>query len=177
MGKSRYHHGNVREHLVQAALEALTTLPPEALSLRGLARSIGVSATATYRHFPGKSDLLHELAMIGCTMLSIQLAQSGGRLSDLGKSYIGFAVNHPNLFSLMHCAGFPARNGMGDCAAQVRLVTKADDESDPADDRPALAAWALARGLAALTLAGQLSIADAEAILCSYATNFDSGAP
>ena len=60
-----YHHGDLRSALIQAGLTVLAGSDAEHLSLRELARSVGVSPTAVYRHFPDKNALLAALAESG----------------------------------------------------------------------------------------------------------------
>jgi AcrR family transcriptional regulator len=64
-----YHHGNLRAELLDTALQRLHEEGVEALSLRALARSVGVSQTAPYRHFSDKNDLLAALATRGQTSI------------------------------------------------------------------------------------------------------------
>ena len=63
--EGRYHHGDLRSALVEEGLAQLDTKAPEAVSLREIARNVGVSATAVYRHFPDKDALLAALCDVG----------------------------------------------------------------------------------------------------------------
>src|ERR1700759_4947056 len=65
MSRRPYHHGDLREALISAAMSAVETGGPEALSLRDLAQSLGVSSAAPYRHFPDRKALLDEVAARG----------------------------------------------------------------------------------------------------------------
>ncbi|MDF1821623.1 MAG: TetR/AcrR family transcriptional regulator [Alcanivoracaceae bacterium] len=105
-----YHHGNLRDALVQAALEALERDGPAALSLRNLARAVGVSPTAVYRHFANKDDLMATIATEGFEGLSAEMQRRLGsepdadalrRLMILGEGYSGYAMSHPAHYRLM----------------------------------------------------------------------------
>lgn len=67
--KSSYHHGDLRAALVDAGMALLATRDADDLSLREVARQVGVSATAVYRHFPDKAALMAALAAAGLDML------------------------------------------------------------------------------------------------------------
>jgi AcrR family transcriptional regulator len=108
IGKS-YHHGNLRTELLEAAEAQLAEAGAEALSLRALARKVGVSQTAPYRHFQDKSDLLGALATRGYTKLLQQLELARLRAGDdpvpqlyaFAHSYVTYAVNNRDVFKLM----------------------------------------------------------------------------
>jgi AcrR family transcriptional regulator len=105
----RYHHGNLRAELLDTALRQVAEVGVEALSLRALARSIGVSQTAPYRHFADKNDLLAALATRGYQQLLAVLRSAGDaagdcpreRLIAFAHAYVDYAANHPDLFKLM----------------------------------------------------------------------------
>jgi AcrR family transcriptional regulator len=61
----RYHHGDLRSALIEEGLAQLDVKAPDAVSLREIARNVGVSATAVYRHFPDKAALLNALCSVG----------------------------------------------------------------------------------------------------------------
>ena len=105
-----YHHGNLRDALVSAALGALEQDGPEALALRGLARTVGVSPTAVYRHFANKDDLMAAIATEGFEGLSAEMtrrltqepdADALRRLMILGEGYSSYAMTHPAHYRLM----------------------------------------------------------------------------
>lgn len=106
--KANYHHGNVREELLNAGLVHLENNDAESLSFREMARQIGVSANAVYRHFESKDSFLAALAAKGFQLLqegqnqAIQKADTQIQaLKIFGLTYIDFAKNHRNLFALM----------------------------------------------------------------------------
>jgi AcrR family transcriptional regulator len=104
-----YHHGELRETLMEAALASIAAHGTEKLSLRALAREAGVSATAPYRHFPSKQSLLAALAEEGFRELRARFdivaaaphSDLESRLLALGMVYIEFALEHPTTFELM----------------------------------------------------------------------------
>ncbi len=160
-----YHHGDLRAALVAAGLRALENTDIADISLRGLAREVGVSATAVYRHFPDKRALLEAMAQDGLAQLG-QLQQRAAMdagdqaFSATGRAYVRFALANPGLFRLVftHCQmrgdGLPE----GNLAADMLLGNAAKfTGGDPAAARRfAVQAWALVHGLAMLMLDGQL---------------------
>src|SRR5690554_7435538 len=77
-----YHHGNLREELLHKAISIIREKGVEKLSLRALARDVGVSQTAPYRHFTDKNELLAELATLALEELANEFLAS----ITLGKS-------------------------------------------------------------------------------------------
>ncbi|MEI9999421.1 MAG: TetR/AcrR family transcriptional regulator [Verrucomicrobiota bacterium] len=104
-----YHHGHLREALLRAAEAALEARGASALSLRELSRELGVSHASPQRHFAGKQALLDALALRGFERLDAALGRAvkgrergfKARLTTLARAYVGFALRHPALFSLM----------------------------------------------------------------------------
>lgn len=161
--ESAYHHGSLRSALIDAGLAALEGTSGLDLSLRELAREVGVSPAAVYRHFPNKDALLGALAREGIRMLGAAQRsaydKAGGGVAgfaETGRAYVRFALAHPALFRLAFAHGKP--------------IEKADGAPDPAADllhsstleltggdaaaarRLAMQAWAIAHGLAMLML-------------------------
>lgn len=106
--KSNYHHGNVREELLNAGLVHLENNDVESLSFREMARKIGVSANAVYRHFENKDSFLAALAAKGFQRLQEEQSQTLQGASSptealklFGLAYINFAKSNRNLFGLM----------------------------------------------------------------------------
>ena len=105
----RYHHGNLREALLDTAIEQLHEGGVENLSLRALARTVGVSQTAPYRHFEDKSELLAAMATNGYRNLLHALRETGDAAGDCPReqlfafahAYVDYAANNPQLFKLM----------------------------------------------------------------------------
>lgn len=170
--RQSYHHGNLRQALVEAALEQLERSPAE-LSLRQLARSVGVTVNAAYRHFADKDALLAAVAAAGFRRFSAQQSAAAAGLSDadaalqaLGHAYVQFARAHPALFRLMFARREPKpvpsqeleqagqeafRALVAAVAAALRLAPE-----DPRTLTAAIQAWALVHGLSHLLLERQL---------------------
>lgn len=108
-GQKTYHHGNLRAALLDNAIQQLHEVGVEDLSLRALARAIGVSQTAPYRHFSDKGELLAAMATHGYRDLLAALLAAGAasvncpreRLRAFAHAYIDYAAAHPQLFKLM----------------------------------------------------------------------------
>ncbi len=107
-GRKSYHHGNLRETLVQSALEILQEGTLADLSLRALARKAGVSQTAPYRHFEDKEALIAALKQDGLKKLGDGMQVLMGtvkdplvRLQKLGMRYVEFADKYPAHFKIM----------------------------------------------------------------------------
>lgn len=103
-----YHHGNLKQALLDKALAQLKEVGPDKLSLRALARDIGVSQTAPYRHFSDKTDLLACLAAEGFRRLRDAtlrvIKEHDGALQQLhasGRAYVLFARQNADLYRLM----------------------------------------------------------------------------
>ena len=103
-----YHHGNLREALLEAATDLLVKEGPQKLSLRAAARQAGVSQSAPYRHFSAKEELLSAVGQRGFKSLREQMLQDLEGVSDhrtrlhvVGGAYVDFARNNPHLFRLM----------------------------------------------------------------------------
>jgi AcrR family transcriptional regulator len=158
-----YHHGDLRAALVEAGLLALETTEFTDLSLRQLARDVGVSATAVYRHFPDKQALLSALAQAGVEQLGRYQAEAIAARDPAvdaftanGRAYVRFALAHPGLFRtiFVHAEAVGARI-FGDNSA-ARILTQQTTElagGDPKQaERLAIQAWAQVHGLAMLML-------------------------
>ncbi len=105
MAKAPYHHGALREALLEAAEKLLREEGLSALTLRAIARAAGVSHGAPAHHFEDLSALLSELAAVGFRRLVDQLAaarETRGKVSfPLPKAYLSFAMANRELFALM----------------------------------------------------------------------------
>jgi len=104
--KRPYHHGKLKEALLERAAVVLRESGSEELSLRDLAKSVGVSPNAPYRHFTDKNHLLAILAAGGFDDLTTRLAAVGSegpgkRLRTAADRYFAFAAEHPGLYQLM----------------------------------------------------------------------------
>lgn len=161
-----YHHGALRRALLDAALTAIAAEGPTALSLRALARQIGVSHAALAHHFADKAGLLTAVAAEGFALLAAELRaaeERTGSYREMGVAYVQFAVTHPAHFAVMFR---PELYHAADPAVVTARTATADLLYGPAgrlSDNPALnaleagvAAWALVHGVATLYLGGTL---------------------
>lgn len=105
--KDNYHHGNLKDALVMAARTQVAAEGAASLNLRALARELGVTHPAVYRHFKDKDALLEAVAQRGFEALANELHASGGgeglekRLSALTRAYLDFAMANPELLRVM----------------------------------------------------------------------------
>lgn len=103
----KYHHGDVPRALMEAALTSIRENGVERLSLRALARDIGISQTAPYRHFKDKTHLLVKLAAEGFYELASRKLTKKGKpyseqnLIEVGIAYVEFAREYPEQYKLM----------------------------------------------------------------------------
>jgi AcrR family transcriptional regulator len=173
--RSSYHHGDLRNALIEAALAQIAIDGARALSLREVARAAGVSHTASYRHFPSKESLLAAIAEQGFVMLSDAIgaavqAHAGDPLAALqasGVAYVEFGVQYPHHLQIMFgglIGDHADHPGLKQAAegAYERLreaVSKAQRSGHvrTGDERIiALASWAQVHGLALLIAGGQI---------------------
>src|ERR1041384_4118115 len=101
----RYHHGDLRRALVEAARRLLESEGPSALSLRAVAREAGVSPAAPYHHFKDKAELLDAVAQEGWDLLNVQMREAKDKaetvraqMNALGVAYVCFARENPALY-------------------------------------------------------------------------------
>ena len=106
--RNNYHHGDLAQQIIDLAIREIGESGTEKLSLRSIAREVGVSQTAPYRHFPTKKCLLAAIATQGFNQLKDQLTQEVDAASDLedafiriGVAYVGFARSHATEYHLM----------------------------------------------------------------------------
>lgn len=155
-----YHHGDLRRAVLDAAIEAITTSGPGALSLRDLARRAGVSHAAPAHHFKDKAGLLTALAVEGHELLAASLieATDGDLLRELGVRYVRFALEHPAHFEVMFRPDLhhPDAPELLVAKERTRDLLRGGVVALPAERRgedaglATLAAWSLAHGFATL---------------------------
>lgn len=162
-----YHHGDLRNSLLDEGISLVESEGLDALTLREVARRVGVSPTAVYRHFPDKRALLAALAQTGLIRLgdaqkAAAIAAGGGRagFTATGRAYVRFALDNPGLFRLAftHAETVHPAAGSGDeASAMLRANALSLSHGDPDKARQlALRAWAVAHGLAMLMLDGRV---------------------
>ena len=106
-----YHHGSLEQALVDTALAVVRELGIDALSMRDLARTIDVSPSATYRHFPSRDHLVMRVSQCSREALAHELISASSRIvgsntkrrsverfEAIGRAYVQFAVSNPNVF-------------------------------------------------------------------------------
>ncbi len=180
-----YHHGSLKEDLLAAAARVVAERGPSGLSLRELARDLGVTHTAPRHHFGDKQGVLTALAAQGHRLLAGRLSSAGSDFLEAGVAYVRFALDHPGHFAVMFrpdlvnddsdelkqarsrtrsvlLAGAEAYASSGG-AASGRLKNAPSGGTStgapPLADMPpfALLAWSAAHGMASLALSGALS--------------------
>ncbi len=173
MGKRGYHHGNLRQELVDAALALIEEKGPAGFTLSEAAKRAGVTPAAVYRHFDGREELLVECALQGHAIFAdlMEFAYSDGQPSALaafeatGRAYLAFARKHPGHYMAMFEAGLPrqATPALDRAVARSRRVmdraAEALSERMPPERRPPPAmfsahVWAMSHGVVELFARG-----------------------
>ena len=169
-----YHHGNLKEALLQAALDLIAQKGAAGFTFADAARMAGVSPAAPYRHFRDRDELLSSIAQRGFEQFEAQLAAAwdDGRpdtvtaFERVGKAYLAFARTEPAFYSAMFESGVAADSTAGLLAAGERAfgVIRAAAErlgalAPPNVPRPpalmmALHIWSMSHGVASLFARG-----------------------
>lgn len=157
-GGRGYHHGDLRNGLLEAARTILEEESLAALTLRAVARKAGVSHAAPYRHFPNHEALLVELSVEGFDELRTAIAEAAKaqgveseKIANIGAAYMRFVAQRPALARLMFGGQLPNRDQF------PALGLKADSIGEEIgaalhDSALGLAVWASVHGLAMLVL-------------------------
>jgi len=167
--KRGYHHGNLRQALVEAALQLIEAKGPTGFTLSEAAKEAGVTPAAVYRHFEGREDLIAEAARQGYEIFAdlMQYAYETGQPSALaafeatGRAYLAFARKYPGHYIAMFESGISVNRTpeLATVAARARAVleTAASDLSQhiPAEKRPPASMfsahiWAMSHGVVEL---------------------------
>jgi AcrR family transcriptional regulator len=171
-----YYDGDLRRDLLDTALELVAQEGPSAVSLRSLARRLGVSHAAPANHFPDKASLFTAIAIEGFTLLAAAIEDGARRLGPgatasqrfraAGQAYTSFALAHPAHFAVMWRRDLlhqddPELVAAGDRTFELLLGSVHDIQSEgwaPGRDPQTVAylAWSVVHGLAALWLGGSL---------------------
>lgn len=173
MTKRGYHHGNLRQALVEAALELIAEKGPQGFTLSEAAKAADVTPAAVYRHFAGRDDLLAEVARQGFEIFAalMDYAFDNGRPTALaafeatGRAYLAFARKYPGHYMAMFESGLSpqAWPDLAPVAARARAVLEraADGLSQhlPATRRPpgsmvSAHIWAMSHGVVELYMRG-----------------------
>ena len=168
-GPRGYHHGNLKETLIRAALELIAQKGPAGFTFAEAARWAGVSPAAPYRHFRDRDELLADVARRGFELFEAALSKSWeeGRpdpftaFDRMGKAYLAFARSEPAYYSAMFEAGIsedanPELRHAGERAfAVLRSATEKLLSTMPGPNRPpalmvSLHIWAMSHGVASL---------------------------
>lgn len=185
MASASYHHGNLRQALLEHAVELARSGGPDAVVLRDVQRAAGVSNSAAYRHYADRQALLTAVQIYAMTLLGEAMSESLAavtnrgprdrralaRLRATGQAYVEFALAEPGLFRTAFAPGGmrhtdaavpPERHPFRILSCCIDdLVTAgvlAPDRRDGLDE----AAWAAVHGLAVLFLDGPLAAADSD---------------
>jgi AcrR family transcriptional regulator len=171
-----YYDGDLRRDLIDTGLELIAREGPSAVSLRSLARRLGVSHAAPANHFPDKATLFTAIAVEGFQLLAAAIedavrqlgpdATASQRMGAAGRAYTSFAVNHRAHFEVMWQRDLlhqddPELAAAGDATFALLLggVHDAQAEGWATGTDPhtvAYLAWSVVHGLAALWLGGSL---------------------
>jgi len=172
-GRRGYHHGNLREALIQAALDLIAKKGPAGFTFADAARWAGVSAAAPYRHFRDRDALVADVARRGFELFAAHLdrAWNDGRpdpftaFENVGRAYLAFARDEPAYYSAMFEAGLSLDEGpdLREVAERSFAVLRAASETLcarlPLAKRPpalmmSLHVWAFSHGIASLFARG-----------------------
>jgi len=168
-----YHHGNLREALIDAALNLIAQKGPAGFTFADAARSAGVSSAAPYRHFRDRDALIADVARRGFELFEAHLgrAWNDGKpepfkaFENVGRAYLGFARSEPAYYSAMFEVGIAPDSDAGLRQASERAFAVLRRASEmlcaraPAGQRPpalmmSLHVWALSHGIASLFARG-----------------------
>jgi AcrR family transcriptional regulator len=172
-GRGGYHHGNLRETLVECALRLIGERGPNGFTVAEVARAAAVSGAAPYRHFRDRNALIAEIARQGFERFAQELSVAWDHarptplaaIENCGRAYLAFARREPAFFAAMFEPGFPLEDDPALLAESERafgVLRQAADavvKTMPAATRPpvlmvTLHVWSLAHGIAALFIDG-----------------------
>jgi AcrR family transcriptional regulator len=152
--KGSYHHGNLRRAMVNAAIRLIASKGSDAFTLREVARLVGVTHRAAYRHFADKTALLAEVSEDGWRTIIARVERVKAadatpieRVAAMIREYIQFAFEHPSHYRVMagprlnESGRFPSLEATGIRA--MRLLGSVVEEAFPGDERRAELAFAL----------------------------------
>jgi AcrR family transcriptional regulator len=166
-----YHHGNLRDAILAAAAEVIAHDGIGALSLRAIAKDLGVSHTAFRRHLGSREGVLNALAVQGNHLLAqaLNAAAAPGDFIAVGVAYVRFALAHPGHFTVMFRSDLLDNSDpelvaarAGSFAPMVAGVAGMELDDPEAGQ---LTGWAVVHGIATLALTGNLPVdADVESL-------------
>jgi len=172
-GRRGYHHGNLREALIEAALDLIAKKGPAGFTFADAARSAGVSSAAPYRHFRDRDALIADIARRGFELFAAHLDRAWNdgapdpfrAFENVGRAYLAFAGNEPAYYSAMFEAGLsfdddPALRQAADRSfavlrrASELLCARLPPQRRPPSLMMSLHVWALSHGIASLFARG-----------------------
>ena len=168
-----YHHGHLKEELLNAAIALISQVGPQGFTLREVARRAGVSHNAPYRHFRDKDELLAMVAVQGFERLDSAMKRSAARGTTplerfrlCGRGYISFALRWPQHFLVMFDLPsgrekYPEYAGAGEEAFATLLkfvveCQRAEVLPGGEPERLAFMAWSMVHGIAKLASSSHL---------------------
>lgn len=176
-----YHHGNLKEELLNYSIEIINSKGVEALTLSVLAKKLGTSRSAIYRHFSSKDELMYNVMLYGFNLFEKKVSYIFfekekdvlERLYIMGKEYINFAIKHPNLYRMLFGEMFQNirekscniedKEQTSGFHALVDLLIEAQEKSLLRIDNPlsqAQVVHAMVHGVSSLYIDGHIHIKD-----------------
>jgi AcrR family transcriptional regulator len=173
--KKTYHHGDLKNALIQAGVEILAKDGVSGLSLRKVALKAGVSHTAPYSHFADKQALIAAISTEGFRQLYERVSRVTGKyksqpekqLVEVAWAYVQFALDDPDRFKVMFSAVLEKEKEYPEFVAEsqrnfqlVKMIVEANQASGQLRGGPsemvALSAWGIVHGFVMLLLEGQI---------------------
>jgi AcrR family transcriptional regulator len=174
MTRKAYHHGNLKQALIDATIELIEAKGPTGFTVSEAAKQAGVSGAAPYRHFKGREDLIAEVALQGFSLFAdlLEFVYNTGNgspvasLEATGRAYLAFARKHPGHYIAMFESGV-AINANPELASvanrAINVLVKAADKLTaglPTGKRPPSTMvsqhiWALSHGIVELYARGE----------------------
>jgi AcrR family transcriptional regulator len=178
ISQAPYHHGDLRNALIGAAVELAGRGGPDAVTIRAAARKVGVTPTAAYRHFAGHEDLLTAAKDLSMDRMAVAMRNrlaalapdpdparaAMARLEAIGRGYVDFALSEPGLFRTAFCRNPNKTLDLKAPDGPHVMLTKSVDDlitvgffREEARLGVEISAWSLVHGLSMLLLDGPLA--------------------
>jgi AcrR family transcriptional regulator len=166
--KTSYHHGDLRNALLDATLQLVAQYGPQGFTLRQAAKAAGVTPGATYHHFEDKEALIAAVAENGFKLLLEELraaaerpaASPRDRSRNVGLAYVRFAMKHPTRFRVMvgfgvpHDAAGPGGKAAFKFVREVLIDGLKNGTDDEVSDAEVVGWWSVVHGLSFLAIDG-----------------------
>jgi AcrR family transcriptional regulator len=186
---SPYHHGNLKEELLQTATEMIDKEGIDSITLRDLTQRLGTSRTAVYRHFASKEALIlgviekgyEQLDRLFTPIFEDHTQSVAQRFNAMARAYLDFAIEHPNLYRLLfgdkyhqereELCDYKDESQATGLYALIGLLVEGQEEGSIAQVNPmvqAAMAWASIHGLASLLIDGHLMMSDNMEVIYEY---------